>query len=57
MVDLLALSIIKCTLIHAYCYYELMIELLEYVSTYMTCMVDLTRLDVVVLMMYLPMTQ
>ena len=36
--------------------YDLVIELLEYVYTYMIFMVDFTRLDVVDLVIYMPMT-
>ena len=56
MGNCLALVMLKCTLIHACYYYDLIIELLGYVFQLYAKHVDLTRLDVVVLMMYMPMT-
>ena len=46
----LALVMLKCTLIHACCYYDLMIDLLDYVFDYMICM--LTWLDLMLLFLW-----
>ena len=50
MGECLALVMMKCTLIHSCCYYDLMIELLDYVFNYMTCIV--TWLDLMLLLLW-----
>ena len=56
MSDGLALVMLKCTLIHACCDYNLMIELLWLCIQLYDMHIDLTRLDVVGLVMYMSMT-
>ena len=56
MSDGLALVMLKCTLIHACCYYNLMIGLLWLCVQLYEMYVDLTMPCIVCLMMYMPMT-
>ena len=56
MTNGLALVMLKCTLIHACCDYNLMIELLWLCVQLYDMHVDLTRLSVVGLVMDMPMT-
>ena len=51
VVNWISLFMLKCTLVHDCCYNDLMIELIDYVSNSMICM--LTCLDLVLLVLFI----